>query len=148
MYIRQAQVEDLPVLLNLFNEHAAFEKAPSPDGNVADLAHALFDVSPVLYVWVLENGHTICGFASATLEFSTWRTRHYFHLDCLYLKPEIRGQGWGRQLMETVQKKAVLLGCDELQWQTPVWNKSAKNFYERLGAQSATKLRFRLQIKL
>ena len=147
MQIRSAIDSDLPELLHLFAEHAVFEKAPPPDGNVADLAKALFAQPPALYIWVVADEEKIYGFASAALEYSTWRTRTYFHLDCLYLQREIRGQGWGRCLMAEVQEKALLLGCEELQWQTPQWNEPAQKFYKRLGASVTTKCRFSLKIK-
>ena len=45
--------------------------------------------------------------------------------------------------MRAIAGLAVLLGCATVEWQTPIWNAEATRFYERLGAISRFKARFR-----
>ena len=82
------------------------------------------------------------GYATWSLEFSTWRAAEYVHVDCLYLDASCRGQGLGRCVMESIAQRAAVLGATHLEWQTPEWNEDAARFYDSLGARSAVKRRF------
>ena len=37
--------------------------------------------------------------------------------------------------------------CSHIQWQTPEFNKRAIKFYDRIGAQSKSKMRYFLDVK-
>jgi GNAT superfamily N-acetyltransferase len=104
----------------------------------------MFGPAPRLMAWVVEGeAGGLLGYATATVDFSTWSGRTYVHLDCLYLDQVLRGQGYGRRLMEVVMSQARRAGHREVQWQTPSWNSEAIGFYERLGGRGAAKVRFR-----
>ena len=47
-------------------------------------------------------------------------------------------------MMAAVQHRAQMLGCEAMQWQTPVWNEGAIRFYDRLGATRLAKQRYTL----
>ncbi len=144
--LRRARPEDLPGLVQLCAEHAAYERAPyCEDGQAARLGEALSGSPPRLLAWVVADAHGPKGFATAEVQYSTWRARPFLHLDCLFLRPVWRGQRWGERLLAAVQAEAVRLGCDRLEWQTPPWNERAIAFYERLGAQARPKTRFVLE---
>ena len=100
----------------------------------------------VLFGWVAESEHSLSGYATATIDFSTWRAAPFMHLDCLFVRGAHRGQGVGRRLMQAVIEKARVRGIQELQWQTPDWNTDADRFYRRIGAIARAKLRYSLQL--
>ena len=52
------------------------------------------------------------------------------------------GQGIGKKLMQRIAVRAKEENCINVQWQTPVFNTNAINFYNHLGAESKDKLRF------
>ena len=54
----------------------------------------------------------------------------------------MRGLGLGEQLMNRIKCEARELGCNSVQWQTPVFNEGAIRFYKRIGAKSQSKERF------
>ena len=68
----------------------------------------------------------------------------FLHLDCLYLDPAARGLRLGPALLDAAVCRARALGCEQLQWQTPVWNDGAIRFYDRLGATRLAKQRYTL----
>jgi ribosomal protein S18 acetylase RimI-like enzyme len=70
----------------------------------------------------------------------------YLYLDCLYLGPELRGLGLGKQLMLTAAAHAKKLGIKQMQWQTPEDNHNAIAFYNKLGASNKAKQRFFWQL--
>ncbi len=148
-YVRHATPADLPRVVELVAEHAAYEKsAPPLPGLAVRLEALLFGTpDPRLRCLLAEtSGGEVVGYASCAPEVSTWDGREYLHMDCLYLRADARGSGLGALLMDAVAAEARELGLTEVQWQTPAWNEGAIRFYDRLGAESKEKLRFTLQL--
>jgi ribosomal protein S18 acetylase RimI-like enzyme len=141
--IREARPDDLEAVAALCRAHAGFERAAPPvEGLAKQLAEMFFGQPPRASCLVVESGGVLVGYATWSLEFSTWRAAEYAHVDCLYLGAAARGQGIGRSLMEAMARYAAAQGATHLEWQTPEWNESAARFYESLGARSTGKLRF------
>ncbi|GCE29881.1 N-acetyltransferase [Dictyobacter alpinus] len=141
--IRIALPGDIESLIELCAEHAAYEEVQyDPQDKDIHLAGALFTASPRLYAWVVEQHGRLMGYATATEEFSTWDADAFLHMDCLYLREEVRGAGLGRRLIREIASLALQLGCVNVQWQTPLWNAHAISFYQHLGAEGKQKVRF------
>lgn len=142
--IASVEVDELAVMCR---EHAQYERAAEVRPDVARLREALFSPSPRLHAWVAAaQAGPLLGFASATIDYSTWHTRAFMHLDCLFVRESARGAGLGRRLLAEACNAARALGIDQLQWQTPDWNTSAQRFYARHGATAQTKVRFTLSL--
>ncbi|MCH9650601.1 MAG: GNAT family N-acetyltransferase [Deltaproteobacteria bacterium] len=144
--VRRLEEKDLPELVELCREHAAFEQAPWVEKERLAGLRDLFLTSDDSRCWVLDAPDELAGFASASLELATWDAQRYLHLDCLYLREAYRGQGLGLALVERVAQAALEMGAVNLQWQTPEWNDGAERFYRRLGAVPQRKLRFTLSL--
>jgi GNAT superfamily N-acetyltransferase len=141
--IRPASPNDIEALIELCAEHATYEGAIyAPQDKGKRLSSALFSVPPRLYAWVVEESGKLVGYTTASQEFSTWDAAPFLHMDCLYLRKEVRGLGLGRLLIMEIARLALNLGCVNVQWQTPVWNKRAISFYQRLEAEGKHKVRF------
>lgn len=146
--IRKLEPSDLPCLIKLCAEHAAFEQASyDVTGKVKKLEGAIFSDTPSVFVWVAVQQNVLVGYASATLDFSTWDAAPFVHLDCLYLQAQVRSQGVGKKLLETVIDFAKSKHCVNVQWQTPVWNVDAQKFYSHFGAVQKAKERFILPLE-
>lgn len=141
--IRPISPIDMQCFIQLCAEHAQYEDALyNPQNKEECLFHALFSDSPRLYAWVIEQHGKLVGYATATLEFSTWDADSFLHMDCLYIREEMRGEGFGPLLIKEIVLLARKHNCVNVQWQTPIWNKRAIQFYQRLGAASQQKVRF------
>jgi GNAT superfamily N-acetyltransferase len=141
--IRDARLEDLKAVAALCRAHADFERALPPAEHLEErLPGMLFGPSPRAFCLVVESSGALVGYATWSLEFSTWRAAEYVHVDCLYLEPAARGRGIGRSLMEAIARYAAAQKATHVEWQTPEWNESAARFYESLGARSTAKRRF------
>jgi len=145
--VRRATGADLPALVPLCIEHAAFERIPHAlDGHPAALAAAL-DASPArLHAWLAHSGDVPVGYATASVDFSTLAAAPYLHMDCLYVREGWRDRAIGRQLWETLRTFALSCGFTAMQWQTPEWNVEAARFYLRLGAEETRKRRYALAL--
>lgn len=83
------------------------------------------------YVVQDETGRVLggCGFA----EFEG--IERCAELQKLYLVDEIKGQGWGRRLVETVEREAARFGYRRLYLETHTALEAALRLYERAGFQ-------------
>ena len=146
MFVRAIEERDLNQLPEMCREHAAFERREISAPEASLLHSAFFDPPARLHGWVAHDGHGLLGYATATIDFSTWRARAFMHLDCLYVRERARGRNVGSALLVAVCERARDVGIDELQWQTPDWNLDAQRFYRRHGAMPSDKVRFILSL--
>jgi GNAT superfamily N-acetyltransferase len=76
----------------------------------------------------------VAGFALWFLNFSTWTGRHGIYLEDLYVRPELRGCGYGTALLGELARLCVERGYARLEWSVLDWNEPAIAFYRALGA--------------
>lgn len=140
--IRNASMYDLGELVRLCVEHAAYERSSfDPVGKEEALRRMLFASDARLRCLVAEEGGVLIGYATFSVECSTWDADHYMHMDCLFLRPEGRNKGVGRELMRTIAQEALAQGVVRMQWQTPLFNVDAVRFYDRMGPVKKEKFR-------
>ncbi len=134
--IRPATEADIPVILGLIRDLAAYELAPDAVvATEAGLREVLFGAKPSAEVLLaLEAGEPV-GFAVYFHNFSTWLGRPGLYLEDLFVRPEMRGKGYGRALLERLAQIAKERGCGRMEWAVLDWNEPAIQFYRKLGAQ-------------
>ena len=131
----------------MMRDHARYERAGDLRSDLRDaLLRSLFVPEPRLRVLLAIRHGEQLGYATWSLEASTWQGAEYAHLDCLYVREEARGQRIGRLLLHAVEEGARSAGATELQWQTPAWNHDAIRFYRRTGARGVSKIRYTLPL--
>ncbi len=133
--IRPARVEDVPTILQLIRELAAYERAP--DEVVATeelLREQLFGPHPAAEVLLGEEGGAPVCFALFFHNFSTWMGRRGLYLEDLFVRPERRGHGYGYALLAHLAQIARERDCGRMEWAVLDWNEPAIQFYRRLGA--------------
>ena len=59
---------------------------------------------------------------------------HGIYLEDLYVRPDVRGSGYGRQLLAELAALCVERGYGRLEWWVLDWNEPARGFYDKLGA--------------
>ena len=133
--IRLARPEDVPTILSLIRELAEYERAPNDVvATAAGLEEALFGEHPAAEVLIgEEKAEPVC-FALFFHNFSTWTGRRGLYLEDLFVRPEVRGKGYGRALLVRLAALAHERGCGRMEWAVLDWNEPAINFYRKLGA--------------
>ncbi|WP_028850074.1 GNAT family N-acetyltransferase [Thermocrispum municipale] len=132
--IRPTTPDDVPVVVELVHELAAYEKAPHECHLTTEQLHAaLFAEQPALFGHVAEVEGQVVGFTLWFLNFSTWRGVHGIYLEDLYVRPEFRGKGIGKALLAELAAECVRRGYARLEWWVLDWNPATK-FYRALGA--------------
>jgi GNAT superfamily N-acetyltransferase len=136
MSVRRVRPDDVPTVLRLVRELAAYEKAEhEAQATVEQLTAALFGEAPALFGHVaLAADGEIAGFALWFLNYSTWRGTHGIYLEDLYVSPEHRGTGLGRELLRTLAQVCVDRGYSRLEWSVLDWNTPSIDFYKAAGA--------------
>jgi GNAT superfamily N-acetyltransferase len=133
--IRPVARAELPILLNLIRQLAAYERRlEQVVATEADLQRALFDQPPVAEaVLAWQDAHAV-GYALYYPVFSTFRGRAALYLEDIFVVPEARGQGVGYALMRSLAQVAHQRGYDRIEWSVLDWNAPAVEFYRKLGA--------------
>lgn len=136
--VRQAAPGDIPLILQLIRELAAYERLLGDVEATEDgLRRTLFpgDGSPAAAsVLVGEIGGTAAGFAVYFFNYSTFLARPGLYLEDLFVRPQSRGKGLGRALLLHLAGLAADRGCGRMEWAVLDWNEPAIEFYKGLGA--------------
>jgi GNAT superfamily N-acetyltransferase len=137
--IRPAAPGDVSEILAMVQELAAYERAAEEAVATEDQLHAaLFGRSPKVFAHVVEHetadGRHLGGFALWFLNFSTWLGVHGLYLEDLYIRPELRGTGYGKRLLATLAQECIDNGYGRFEWWVLDWNEPALGFYRRIGA--------------
>jgi len=132
---RPATRQDLPTILTLIKELAEYERLSHEVVATEQLLEQhLFGPQPKAEVILAELENQPVGFALFFHNFSTFLARPGIYLEDLYVKPEARGKGIGKQLMIKVAQIAVERDCGRFEWAVLDWNEPSIEFYRKLGA--------------
>ena len=136
--IRSATPADVPDLHALIRGLAEYERLSDICVSTEDdLASALFGEIPAAEALIARpDGNTeVCaGFALFFHTYSTFLGRRSLWLEDLFVKPEFRGAGLGRQLLKALAALAKDRRCGRFEWAVLDWNAPAIRFYQSLGA--------------
>jgi GNAT superfamily N-acetyltransferase len=133
--VRPIRPDDVPAVVGLLRELAEYEKA-AHEVRLTDsqLHDRLFGEAPALFGHVAEVDGEVVGMALWFLNFSTWRGTHGIYLEDLYVQPEHRGTGLGKELLRTLAALCVERGYSRLEWWVLDWNTPSIEFYKGAGA--------------
>jgi GNAT superfamily N-acetyltransferase len=133
--IRPARPGDVPAVVAMVHELAAYERAPDQCHLTAEQLHrALFDPGAALFSHLaLDPQGEPVGMSLWFLNFSTWEGVHGIYLEDLYVRPAARRSGAGRALLTALARTCVERGYQRLDWSVLDWN-PARDFYHRIGA--------------
>ena len=135
MTIRAARIDDVDEILALIYELAVYEKAPEEAKATREqIIETFFCENPKVFCELVEVDGEIAGCAIWFLNYSTWLGKHGIYLEDLFVRPQYRGMGYGKALLQYL---ATI--CDEreygrFQWWVLDWNEPSIEFYKSLGA--------------
>jgi GNAT superfamily N-acetyltransferase len=131
--VRFASAADVPLLLQLVRELAAYERAlEAVVATEDDLRRYGFGPERRFEALLAVVDEQPAGFALFFPNFSTWRGRPGLWLEDIYVCEWARKRGVGRCLMARLAAIAVERGCARLDFTVLDWN-PARGFYHQLG---------------
>lgn len=132
---RYAERKDVPLILQFIKDLAEYEKMlEEVVADEATLEEWIFDQKKAEVLFAMEKGKEV-GFALFFHNFSTFLDRAGLYLEDLFVLPEYRGKGYGKQLLKKLAAIAVERKCGRLEWWCLDWNQSSIDFYLSLGAE-------------
>lgn len=135
LIIRNAHVEDVPLLLNFVKGIAEFEHlSHMVSATEESLTKAFFGDRPYAEALIAELGSKPVGFVVFFHNFSTFVGKPGLYLEDIYVLPEHRGKGIGAALFKKCIQIARKRDCGRMEWSALQWN-PARKFYESFGAQ-------------
>ena len=132
--IRKAVQEDMIAVHALITELAIYEREPNAVIiSVDDLIRHGFSEQR-FHCFVAEHKKSgIVGMALYYSRYSTWKGPT-LHLEDLYVKPEHRQAGLGKELFDKVVDEATKQNVGRMEWTVLEWNEPALNFYKKYNA--------------
>jgi GNAT superfamily N-acetyltransferase len=133
--IRTAIENDVPQIFRFIRELAEYERlAHEVVATEASVRETLFGARRYAEVLIAESGGEPAGFALFFHNYSTFLGKPGIYLEDLFVKPELRGRGYGKALLVRLAAIAKERHCGRLEWAVLNWNEPAIRFYRSLGA--------------
>ena len=137
MKIRSARKEEVSIILQLIKDLAEYERAPDDvKASQKEIIETIFSENPKVFCDLVEVDGDIAGMAIWFLNYSTWQGKHGIYLEDLYVRPEYRGLGYGKALLQHLARICVERGYGRFQWWVLDWNSPAIEFYLSIGAEA------------
>ncbi len=133
--IKKATIEDTEIIYNFIYKLAEYEKLINEVTTTPELlGKSLFGPN--------SNAETLIGyfdekpvaFALYFFNFSTFKGKRGLYLEDVFVLPEMRGKGFGKELLKRLAQIAKENDCARFEWSVLDWNKSAIDFYKSIGA--------------
>jgi len=135
--LRFALKKDVPLILDFINKLAVYEKLSHKVSATPDiLERSLFGEKRVAEVIIADYEGDPVGFSLFFHNFSTFLGKPGIYIEDIFVNPESRGKGIGKEILKFIAKLAVERGCGRVEWSVLDWNESAIQFYKNLGAKS------------
>jgi GNAT superfamily N-acetyltransferase len=132
--IESATERDLPLILKLIKDLAEYEKLAHAVVSTEDILRESLFRKRVAEVVIGYAGDEPAGFAVFFQTFSTFLGAPGMYLEDIFVQPEWRRKGLGRQLLVHLARIANERGYGRVEWSVLDWNELAIGFYKALGA--------------
>ena len=133
--IRTATEADVPLIFRFIRELSEYERlGHEVVATEASVRETLFGARRYAEVLIADADGEAAGFALFFHNYSTFLGRPGIYLEDLYVRPELRGRGYGKALLARLAAIARERQCGRLEWAVLNWNESAIRFYRSLGA--------------
>src|SRR5690554_3910257 len=131
---RMAKEKDVKLILDFIKELADYEKLLHEVVATEEILMDSIFVRKACEVIIGEYDGEPIGFALFFHNFSTFLGRPGIYLEDLYIRPEMRGRGYGKTLLAFLAKLAKERNCGRFEWWCIDWNEPSINFYKSIGA--------------
>lgn len=135
--IRATTAADVPLILEMIRGLADYEKlSHEVEATEEKLRATLFPPNgrpAAECVLAFAEGEPV-GYALYFTTYSTFLALPGLYLEDLFVKPERRGHGIGKALLQYLARLANQRGYGRMEWTVLDWNEPAIKFYEAFGA--------------
>ena len=135
LIIKRAQESDTHIILEFIKKLAEYEKLSNEvTATTEQLRVTLFAEDSNTHCLIgYYNERPVC-FALYFFNYSTFLGKRGMYLEDLFVLTEMRGKGFGKQMLIVLAQIASENDCGRFEWSVLDWNKPAIDFYDSLGA--------------
>lgn len=138
LIVRKATPKDVDLLYEMINGLATYEKRPEDmTGSIKMLKYFLFEKKIATAV-IAEIDNEPIGYAIYYPTFASFATKMNAYIEDLFIKPEYRGKGLGKEFFYKLLEMIKDEGYSKLEWSCLDWNTPSIEFYKKLGAKEET----------
>lgn len=138
LMVRKATPKDMDLLYEMINGLATFEKRPEDmTGSIKTLKYWLFEKKIATAV-IAEIDNKPIGYTIYYPTFASFATKMNAYIEDLFIKPEYRGKGFGKEFFHKLLEMIKDEGYSKLEWSCLDWNTLSIEFYKKLGAKEET----------
>lgn len=130
-YDNPQHAADLIQMLDVYSRDPMGQDAPLGDYARKHLIEGLKELGTA-FTLLAYRGDVPVGMVNCIYGFSTFYARKLINIHDIAVKPEGRGEGLGRRLLQAVEDEARASGCCKITLEVRVDNR-ARNLYERFG---------------
>jgi GNAT superfamily N-acetyltransferase len=132
--IRPLRPEDREDWADMWTGYLEFyETSVAPEVYDSTFARLLGDDPRDFNALVAERNGRLVGLTHYLFHRHAWKIEEVCYLQDLYARPETRGTGVGRALIEAVYDAADRHGAPTVYWLTQDFNDTARKLYDRIG---------------
>jgi GNAT superfamily N-acetyltransferase len=132
--VRPLTAGDAPEWRPLWRAYLAFYETDRPAAVYAQSFARMIDPTVAdCHGLLAERDGKAVGLAHYIFHRHGWQIEDVTYLQDLFVAPEARGAGIGRQLIEAVYAAADASGRPAVYWLTQEFNTAARHLYDRLG---------------
>lgn len=131
--IRDIEPGDEAVWRALWAGYLEFYEATLPEATTATTWRRLFDPDVPFGAILASRDGVVVGFANFVLHPFPWSENPACLLHDLFVRPDVRGGGAGRALIQHLIDRGAREGWDRVYWVTKEDNASARRLYDTFG---------------
>ena len=137
--IRQGRSGDEALILQLLVELAEYEKLLEKFHINEDVIRRDYlGAEPLLNCDLAFAGNEAVGIATWYWNYSSFAAKRAIYLEDLFVRPTVRGKGYGKALLAHLARTALAAGARSVDWSVLDWNRPSIKFYDSLGARPVT----------
>ena len=134
--VTKSNIEEVLPLIRAYQEF--YQVSSISDAKNAQFFSQFLEPNPFGRLFAYREHQNLLGFATVYFSFASTITDKVAVLNDLYTKPECRGKGIGRKLINHARAFAVEQGAARLQWVTAPNNEQAQNLYVAMDTKKST----------
>lgn len=134
LVLRKAKEEDVQTILRFIKDLAEYENLLDEVGATEEMLHNSIFKRKKSEALIVEYDKKAIGYAIYFYNFSTFTGRPGLYIEDIYITPNMRNRGFGKEIFIHLAKLAQEQNCARMEWACLNWNEPSMRFYEKMGA--------------
>ena len=134
LVLRKAKEKDVQTILQFIKDLAEYENLLDEVGATEEILYDSIFKRKKSEALIVEYGQDAIGYVIYFYNFSTFTGRPGLYVEDIYIIPDMRKRGFGKEIFIHLAKLAQEENCARMEWACLNWNEPSMRFYEKMGA--------------